>query len=684
MSRWWFVPVPVIIASAVLISAPKLPFTARDKAYYADAYTISFVRPGLVFRVTSATVAADGTVTVRFLITDPLGVPLDREGIVTPGAVSTSFVLSRIPKGGRFYQAYTKRTKTSNYPPTSGRTARQASSDTGGRYVKIADGEYDYIFGTRLPANHEASATHSIGIYGSRNLSEFDLGTNYASTIYTWVPNGSPIVEVRDVINDQSCNRCHDEINFHGGSRRGLPTCVLCHTPAYEDVTNVNPETGNIIDMRVMVHKIHTGALLPSVQSGTPYQIVGNRNEVHDYSKVHLPSEPNNCGKCHDTQATQAHTYLTTPSRAACGACHDDVNFATGENHANGLPQLNDNACSQCHIPQGEMDFDASIKGAHVDPQESSLISGVIAKITSVENTKAGERPSVNFTLQDRLGNLLQPSGLNRIAFVMAGPTTDYGDGLPTKAGYVSESATGAQATSSGWRYTFNQAIPAASTGSFSIAVEARRQETVLAGTLKERVIQSGSPNDIVHFSVDGSAVSPRRKVVDLQKCNDCHRSLAVHGENRNSTEYCVMCHNPRENDSARRPANAAPPESVDFALMIHRIHAGNRQSRDFTIFGFGASANNFNHVGFPGALDNCLNCHLAGTYNVPVPARLDKSDPRGFIETVKPAAAACLGCHTSLDAASHALVNTSSIGESCAVCHGPNASLSVDRVHAR
>jgi OmcA/MtrC family decaheme c-type cytochrome len=684
MKRRWILVIVGAVASVGMMSAPKSLFTARDKAFYADANTISFVRPGLVFKVTRATVAQDGTVTARFQITDPLGVGLDREGITTPGTVSTSFVLARIPKGGRFYQAYTKRTKTSTYPATAGKTARQASSDTGGRYVRIAEGEYDYVFGTKLPSGYEGSATHSIGLYGSRNLTTFDLGTNYASNIYTWVPNGEPIVEVRDVINDQSCNRCHDEINFHGGSRRGLPTCILCHTPAYEDVTNVNPETDNVIDMRVMIHKIHTGSLLPSVKAGKPYQIIGNANSVHDYSKVTLPSEPNNCAKCHDTNATQANTHLTRPSRAACGACHDDVNFATGLNHATGLPQANDNNCSQCHIPQGEADFDTSIKGAHMDPQDSSLIGGVVADILSVESTKAGEKPAVNFTVKDRLGNMLEPSKLNRIALIMAGPTTDYGDGLPSKGGYVSESAANAQATSSGWRYTFNQAIPAGATGSFSIGMEARRQETIFVGTVRERVIQSGSPNKVVHFSVDGSPVVPRRKVVDLQKCNDCHRSLSVHGENRNSTELCVMCHNPRESDVARRPADKGAPEAIDFGLMIHRIHGGNLQSRDFTIYGFGNTPYNFNHIVFPGALDNCLNCHLPGTYNVPVPARLDKADARGFLNPVKPAAAACGGCHTSIDAASHALVNTSAIGESCAVCHGPDASLSVDRVHAR
>jgi OmcA/MtrC family decaheme c-type cytochrome len=316
-----------------------------------------------------------------------------------------------------------------------------------------------------MPADYQKNATHSVGVYGSRNLSEFGLGTNYDSDVYTFVPDGSRVTEIRDVINDQTCNSCHDEINFHGGSRRGLPTCILCHTPAYEDVANVNPETGNVIDMRVLVHKIHMGSLLPSVKAGKPYQIIGNANSIHDYSKVTLPSEINNCSKCHESSATQATTNLNVPSRAACGACHDDVNFATGENHA-GVIQLNDTACARCHIPQGDLDFDVSIKGAHIDPTESSFITGVAVEIESVESTNAGEKPVVNFTVKDRTGNPLEPSKLNRIAFTLGGPTTDYGEGLPTKGGYATESAAGATSTRTGWRYAFNQAIPAGSKGS--------------------------------------------------------------------------------------------------------------------------------------------------------------------------------------------------------------------------
>lgn len=592
----------MLVGAATLMSTSKSPYSATEKAYYADAATVAFVRPGLVFKISAVTIAADGTVTARFKITDPRGLPLDHDGITTPGNVSTSFVLARIPKGGRFYQAYTTRIKRSTFPATLNKTAKQASADSGGRYVKIADGEYDYIFGTKLPASYERNATHSIGVYGNRNLSEFDLGTNYASDVYSFVPDGSPVVDVRDVINDQSCNACHDEINFHGGSRRGLPTCILCHTPAYEDVSNVNPETDNVIDMRVMVHKIHMGSLLPSVQAGKRYQIVGFGNRVADYSMVTLPSEVNNCGKCHETTAKQSNTYLTTPSRAACGACHDDVNFATGQNHAS-LIELNDNNCSRCHIPQGELDFDVSIKGAHIDPTESSLITGLVVAITSVENGRAGSRPVVNFTVKDRKGTPIEPSKLNRIAFTLGGPTTDYGDGLPTDAGYVTESAANATATMSGWRYTFSEAIPSGAKGTYSISVEARREETALAGTLKERTIRTGAPNEVAYFSVDGSAVVPRRQVVDLKRCNDCHRSLSVHGENRNSTEYCVVCHNPRQTDAARRPAAQEPPEGVDFALLIHSIHAGELQARDFTIYGFGNTPHNFNNIRFPGEM---------------------------------------------------------------------------------
>jgi len=61
-----------------------------------------------------------------------------------------------------------------------------------------------------------------------------------------------------------------------------------------------------------------------------------------------------------------------------------------------------------------------------------------------------------------------------------------------------------------------------------------------------------------------------------------------------------------------------------------------------------------------------------------------DVLDPQGFINPVKPFTASCIGCHSSATASSHALSNTTSIGESCEVCHGPGSTFAVDKMHAQ
>src|SRR5262245_59732287 len=162
--------VPVLVLSgcaAVLISASKPTFSPHEKAYYASASAINFVRPGLVTRVLSAEIAADGTIRARVKITDPQGLGLDRLGVDTPGAVGLSFVAAYIPKGQTQYTAYTTRIQIS---PITSVSATQAGSDTNGVFVKTADGEYTYTFGTKAPSSIDRTATHSIGVYSNRNL----------------------------------------------------------------------------------------------------------------------------------------------------------------------------------------------------------------------------------------------------------------------------------------------------------------------------------------------------------------------------------------------------------------------------------------------------------------------------------------------------------------------------------
>jgi OmcA/MtrC family decaheme c-type cytochrome len=132
-----------------------------------------------------------------------------------------------------------------------------------------------------------------------------------------------------------------------------------------------------------MVHKIHMGAGLPSVGAGKPYMI-GSA----DFSHAVFPADARRCEVCHaaDSGAKQADAWITHPSRDACGSCHDDVSFATGQNHSN-LPQVSDNSCTNCHIKQGEVEFDASIIGAHMISTESKSPPAVV---DLVEVTNAG------------------------------------------------------------------------------------------------------------------------------------------------------------------------------------------------------------------------------------------------------------------------------------------------------
>ncbi|MBI4893442.1 MAG: OmcA/MtrC family decaheme c-type cytochrome, partial [Acidobacteria bacterium] len=696
----WTLVVLVLVASTALVSSTKSPFTPQDKAFYADEATVNFVRPGLVFKILGQSIAADGTVKVKFSITDPKGLPLDRLGVTTPGAVSTSFIIATIPADTPYYQAYTTRVKTSTYPPTAGKTARQASGDTGGTYAQTAEGEYEYTFGTKLPTTFDKGATHTIALYGNRNLTEFDLGTSYATTLSTFVPSGAPVTKVRDLFEVESCNKCHYKLSFHGGSRVGFDICVLCHTPKYSignvGVNNTNPETDNTIDMKVMAHKIHMGSNLPSVQGGKPYQIVGFGNAVSDWSYVNMPSGPNNCQWCHEKnndKATQKTAWLTMPGREACGACHDNINFATGEGHL-GLPQLNDNQCKNCHIPEGEIDFDASIKGAHVVEQYSSMIQGAQVKILNLENTKPGQKVTVTFSLADRSGkpldinSLIPGAGRGRLGFTIAALDTDYGKGISATgtSGYVQDSPTttsGITGTPAAYKYTVATALPADAKGTWTFQIEGRSDEKLLGGTQKERIVEVNIPNQIKYFAVDGTTPKPRRMVTSLAMCNQCHFSLALHGFNRDNPESCIICHNPMMTDAARRPAANMPAESISLASMVHRIHTGEEQPRKYTLWGRGGEID-FSKAKLPPPVTgmDCQMCHTTNGQNVPAGGVYPVVDPRGYLNPAATNSAACIGCHASKDASSHMLANTTSLGESCGTCHGPNGDFAVSKVH--
>ena len=199
-----FAPAIVLLAGvALLTSASRPTFSPHEKVYYADAQLVDFVRAGLIVKIFSADIASDGTIRARFRVTDQNGLPLDRLGVNTPGTVSTSFIVSTIPTGQTQYVSYTTRVQAS---PITGVSTNQAGTDANGVYAQNADGEYTYTFGTKTPASINRSATHTVGMYSSRNLTVFGMGTQYSDSVFHFVPDGSAVKVTRDVVRTASCS----------------------------------------------------------------------------------------------------------------------------------------------------------------------------------------------------------------------------------------------------------------------------------------------------------------------------------------------------------------------------------------------------------------------------------------------------------------------------------------------
>jgi OmcA/MtrC family decaheme c-type cytochrome len=645
---------------------PKRLYDRTEKEHYLTKEQFSWIRPGLQVTVESIDIPADRHPVAVLSFTDDLGQPLDRAGVITPGAISFSFILSWYDAPNRDYVAYTTRAQTS---PITGDTAIQASSDSGGTIEDLEMGRLRYTFATELPVDFDGSRTHSMGIYATRNLDEILDKRYYDNVVHDFRPDGNDVTEVWASLDDATCNSCHEQLAFHGGSRRDVKLCVLCHNKQTWD-----PDTGNSVDMKVMIHKIHTGALLPSVQAGIPYQIIGYRQSVHDYSEVLFPQDIRNCARCHPADAPEGHVWFTRPRRDSCGSCHDDVDFENGVGH---FPQQDDSACAACHQPEGQREFDASIIGAHTIPTKSSQLAGLNAEILDVTGTAPGMTPTVTFRVTNDDGSFVDPSSLDSLNILVGGPTREYTE-------YFREGATGATVSGDVATYTFSTPIPEDATGTWAFSADVYRWVIIDDSSAEGYEVREAAFNPLFYAAVTDAEPEARREVVSLDKCNTCHDVLALHGGQRFRIEECLICHHPNETDVSVRPEEELPAESVHLKWLIHRLHTGNELTNDFTVYGFRGSEHNYNHVGYPGDRRTCVGCHNPGTYSVPVvEGALPTLTERDYYSPMQPAAAACNSCHSTVDAAAHTWVNTAPFGESCAACHGDDREFSVDAVHA-
>jgi hypothetical protein len=196
--------------------------------------------------------------------------------------------------------------------------------------------------------------TYSLSLYGSAALNWVQFGettayrnTSIAHNTDFLVGSATTIEPYALISSGQNCNACHQDVAFHGGGRRGVDACIVCHASAGgEDraqyvAANAPATVGVTVNFRTMLHKIHMGEELTNASS---YTVVGfgsaaypNNFTPQNYGEVVFPALPSgveNCTKCHGAANTAWHqpsdrnhpTEQVEPVlawHAVCAACHD-------------------------------------------------------------------------------------------------------------------------------------------------------------------------------------------------------------------------------------------------------------------------------------------------------------------------------------------------------------------------
>jgi OmcA/MtrC family decaheme c-type cytochrome len=687
------------------------------------------VGAGLKLEVESVTIPEDLQPVVTLRLIDANDQPLDREGKRTPGAVSTSFVFSKLTsedgKVGQ-YAPYDVReidgtttvdAEDAGTPPAM-ESADQPWYDNTGTWTVLdpKTGTYSYRFKNVLPADHDQTKTHTLSGYGNRTFE----GVLYISNaIFDLRPDGEEVSERREIITTEGCNACHGRLTLHG-YRQETQLCISCHVAGMSD-----PESGNSIDMVQMIHKIHMGASLPSVNPGTapnlnpnptPYRIFGYMNSLHDWSTVVFPQEKQNCATCHT--GADGDRWKTEIKKAACSACHDRTSFTSpapeGWTLHQGGQQSNDDECLVCHA-EGKgpfIDKDTDVVKVHKRLEELPLRNDsgttispppkLAGEVRGVTGTEPGGTPVVRFrvSVNDAPRDIIA-TPLGRLRFTFAGPTTDY-------AGYVQYSAQGGSpnvgtlaavaGTPGEFTWTAPETMTAIATkcttaesGSFAVGMEGRitGMATQPGGT--DVSVNYPMHNPVFYFAVTDDMPVPRREAVVVENCNNCHQDLSAHGGSRNDPEYCVLCHNANKDSISVPPPPPGETKlsaSVRLSHMIHRIHTGEHGANEYDVAG-----HDFSEVRFPADTRDCTLCHVPAQYRLPLPellpthmTEIDDTGARvpGSDYYMGATAAACTGCHDSDATVAHTDSMTSAMGaESCSTCHATGSAYDVDVVHA-
>ena len=661
------------------------------------------------------------------------------QGLFGLPAGDIRFVLSQLTPGNgggsSEWQSYITR-------DTGDITDGQATTETAVdlRFTDNNDGTYVYTFANGLDAYpagpvFDANKIHRLGIEIR------DQAPTSSNGIFTFLPStGSPPAadaDTRRIVDNDTCNACHDRLEWHGnpGPRTDVDYCVTCHNPY-----SIDGDTGNTVDMKALIHNIHAG------RDG--YVIIGFGGTVHDYSEIEWTQDVRNCQTCHDEDdenTPQASNWREVPNRAACGTCHyddgvpgTDNDFAIEDGVHPGVIFPDDTQCVNCHGPDATI-ADGRLQVARVHEIPEQLASADFQyNVLAIANASVGQTPSVTFSVTNP-GNPDDPNDdvpydlatdpawtacadrTSRLAVTIAWTSADYTNagtgyspGQPVSLNPLTGPGCGGTATDNGngtYTVTSPVVIPPGITGTMSAGIEGHPWVDINGDGLSDRSERIAVKNAIGYQGIDGAETVARRNAIAIEKCDDCHNVLSVHGNNRtDEPEVCVQCHNPNATDiNGRVPVctdeigTDDDDVEIDFKRMIHRIHASGYTGVPYKLCSFFSGAHVFD-VTYPGQLNNCEGCHEPGGYypveageilGTTINAGADIASPTDD-KVISPNASVCSSCHVSELAKLHMEQNGGNFGatkfpdgtlnpadmESCALCHGPGRSVDVKEVH--
>lgn len=541
---------------------------------------------------------------------------------------------------------YRKETATAGVGPSGTpvlATAMQATTDAkqASQLTYNPDGYYTYTFKTDIKDTaqtngvvFEPSRTHRVAIQLSYKNAAGETVRVNPYIDFTIDANGKSVLvtdpaKTRKMTDVSSCNGCHEKLALHGGGRVDTQYCVMCHNPGTTDANS-----GNVLTLSTMVHKIHAGKLLHSAVGGEDYTIWGYGNSKHSYAEVGFPQDLRNCSVCHsgaNPKTPQGDNWKTEASKGACLTCHASNAGSTWEashkpfavsflNNANAQAKdLKDGFCAGCHAPGTNI----SPERVHWNQNEENAAKYKMNIESAVFNDtadKTARTVTVTYSLTNPLDGTAYDLASNStkfgsLRFILAyqnmtgqlvngqpGPVTEfsaYNNGGNSAAAGAS---TGVNLGNN--RYTLNLAVPndtatAIASGTARVVSYGQIKENKLDVQTRLEVAPVTTVNVVVQHTykdvlISGSALNPRRVIVSNEKCNVCHGALgttsgsntlanAFHGGARNTVEACVVCHDANRMSSTIMTNGSSFNESYQFKRMIHGIHGNSQRASPFT-----------------------------------------------------------------------------------------------------